>query len=166
MRAIADKLGIKAASLYNHFKDKQSLYDAIAERICNNTKPSCGLVDPKRYLIEQAELFRRELLKVQDSVKIITASPPLTPTRIELVKNDLLCFINLGVKKENCIIAARLFYNYILSFVSDETTMVSERWDDANPFITVFGEDYKPLSNDEQFMRGLETLFAGYKILE
>jgi AcrR family transcriptional regulator len=166
MRALADELGIKAASLYNHFKDKQSLYNALSEKICAEMRPSCGLADAKGYLMENALLYRKGLLKVRDAVKILAASPPLTPIRAELTKNALLCLLRSGIKDENCIVAGRLFNNYVLSFVSDETAILDEGWAKANPYIAIFGVNYKPISNDEQFFRGLNALFAGFKTLE
>jgi hypothetical protein len=50
--------------------------------------------------------------------------------------------------------------------VSDETAILDEGWAKANPYIAIFGVDYKPISNDEQFLRGLNVLFVGFKTLE
>ncbi|MDR0721440.1 MAG: hypothetical protein LBF75_01425 [Treponema sp.] len=56
--------------------------------------------------------------------------------------------------------------NYILSFVADELIMQTEHRAVPNPFTGILGTAYRPLSRDHQFMRGLEVLCAGFKILE
>jgi AcrR family transcriptional regulator len=166
MRALADTLAIKAASLYWHIKDKQDLYDQIAEKISADIKPSCGLKDAKAFLMEGAALYRKNLLKIRDSVEIFMRSVPVTPQRVELIKNITICLLHLGIKEENCLIAAHLFNNYILSSVADEVIVQTEHKDTPNPFAGILGTSYKPLSRDKQFTRGLDVLFAGFKILE
>ncbi|MDR1902689.1 MAG: TetR family transcriptional regulator [Treponema sp.] len=166
MRGLAGSLNIKAASLYWHIKDKQDLYDAIAEKMSSEIKPSCGLKDARAYLLEAAALYRKKLLEVRDSVEIFMHSAPVTPQRIELIKNIVICLLHLGIKEENCLIAGHLFNNYILSFTADEVIVQTEHKDAPNPFAGILGTGYKPLNRDKQFLRGLEVLFAGFKILE
>ncbi|MHB9291546.1 putative TetR/AcrR family transcriptional regulator, tetracycline repressor protein [Hollandina sp. SP2] len=166
MRALAEALAIKAASLYWHIKNKQDLYNQIAEKICAEIRPTCGLKDPKAYLMEVSVLYRQKLLAVRDSVALFMHSPPITPQRFELIKNLLICFLHLGIKEENCLLAGNIYNNYILSFVADEIILQTEHMAVPNPFIGILGSAYKPLDRDTQFMRGLEVLFAGFKILE
>ncbi|MDR1030491.1 MAG: TetR family transcriptional regulator [Treponema sp.] len=165
MRSLAEALDIKAASLYWHIKNKQDLYDQIAEKMCADIQPACGLKDPRAYLMEVSVLYRQKLQAVRDSVEIFMHSAPVTPQRFELIKNLLICLLHIGIKEENCLLAGNIYNNYILSFVADEIIMQTEHKETPNPFTSILGTAYKPLSSDEQFMRGLEVLFAGFKIL-
>jgi AcrR family transcriptional regulator len=166
MRSLAEALDIKAASLYWHIRDKQDLYDQIAEKLSADIQPSCGLKDARAYLMEVSVLYRQKLRSVRDSVEIFMHSAPVTPQRFELIKNLLICLLHIGIKEENCLLAGNLYNNYILSFVADEIIMQTVHKETPNPFIGILGTAYSPLSMDEQFMRGLEVLFAGFKILE
>jgi AcrR family transcriptional regulator len=166
MRLLAQTLGVKAASLYWHIKDKAALYNQIAEELCREIQPSCSIKDPKAYLTEVSGLYRQKLLEVPDSVEIFMHSMPLTPRRFELIKNILICLLHLGVKEEHCLIAGNILNNYVLSFAADEVIIQAEHHNAPNPFASILGTGYKPLNNEEQFVRGLEVLFAGFKILE
>ncbi|MDR2795919.1 MAG: TetR/AcrR family transcriptional regulator C-terminal domain-containing protein [Spirochaetaceae bacterium] len=175
MRSLAMELGIKAASLYWHIKSKGELYDIVAEKISAGMKPACSMKNAKNYLTETAKLYREKLLRVRDSVEIFMQSAPVTQERLELIKNCMICLLHMGVSEKNCMIAANMFNNYILSFVADEMrwNMLSrERGDskpeaqEANPFISVLGQELELMSGEEQFTRGLDVLFAGFKILK
>jgi AcrR family transcriptional regulator len=165
IRALADELGIKSASLYWHIHNKQELYDLIAEKICSGIKPVSGLGNAKQYLIEVSRLYRQKLLEVRDSVEIFTHSAPSTPYRLELIKNTLISLLHLGIKEKNCIVAANMFNNYILSFVADEVIW-HDASEDTRSFDSVLGTGYEKMSADEQFICGLDVLFAGFKILK
>jgi hypothetical protein len=78
----------------------------------------------------------------------------------------MISLLHLGVKEENCLFAAEMFNNYVLSFVADEVRLRTLPKDAPNPFSAILGSSYKPLTFDEQFSRGLDVLFAGFKILE
>ncbi|MDR2796061.1 MAG: TetR/AcrR family transcriptional regulator C-terminal domain-containing protein [Spirochaetaceae bacterium] len=174
MRSLAMELDIKAASLYWHIKSKGELYDIVAEKISAGMKPACSMKNAKNYLTETAKLYREKLLRVRDSVEIFMQSAPVTQERLELIKNCIICLLHIGVSERNCMIAANMFNNYILSFVADEM-----RWNtlsqgrnskpearEANPFISVLGQELELMSGEEQFTRGLDVLFAGFRILK
>jgi AcrR family transcriptional regulator len=166
MRALAGELGIKAASLYWHIKDKQQLYEQIAEHISKGIQPSCGLGDPKAYLMEGARLYRQKMREVRDSPEVFMIASPVTPCRLELIKNMLISLLHLGIKEKYCMIAGHMFNNYILCFVADEPRLQAGLQGVPNPFSPILGTGYEQLSADEQFALGLNALFAGFKIFE
>ncbi|MDR0403175.1 MAG: TetR family transcriptional regulator [Treponema sp.] len=166
MRTLAGFLDTKAASLYRHIKDKQDLYDMIAEALIADIKPSCGLRSAKKYLLEAAGLYRQKLLSLRDSVAIFTWSRATTPRRFDFMKNVMICLLHLGVKENKCMVATHMLNNYILSSVSDETFFRSFPSDTPNPYETILGSNFEWLSFDEQFNYGLEVLFTGFKALK
>ena len=167
MRPLAAALGVKAAALYWHIKDKRELYSLIAEEVCAGIKPTCGLSDAKKYLLESARIYRENLLALRDSVEIFIYSSPSTPIRFELIKSIMICLIHLGIKEENCLIAAGIFNNYVLSFAADEARFRSlPPGAFYNGFDGILGTEYAKLSFDEQFERGLEVLFTGFDVLK
>ena len=167
MRPLAAALGVKAAALYWHIKDKRELYSLIAEEVCAGIIPSCGLSDAKRYLLEAARIYRKKLLALRDSVEIFTYSSPSSPIRFELIKNIMICLLHLDIKEENCFVAAGIFNNYILSFAADEARFRSQPPGALNgSFNSILGTEYSEISFDEQFERGLDVLFTGFEVLK
>jgi AcrR family transcriptional regulator len=166
MRTLADFLDTKAASLYRHIKNKQDLYDLIAENVISGIKPSCGISNAKKYLTDVAGLFRQELLSLRDSVTIITQSRAATPARFELMKNVIICFLHLGVKENKCLVALHMFNNYILSSVANEVMFQYIPKKSPNPYEAILGTNFEWLTFDEQFNSGLDVLFTGIKALK
>jgi AcrR family transcriptional regulator len=166
MRTVAAFLDTKAASLYRHIKDKRDLYDLIAEKVIAEIKPSCGLSNAKKYLLEAAGLYRQRLLSLRDSVEIFTRSRAATPMRFEFLKNVMICLLHLGVTENKCMVATHMFNNYILSSVTDEVMFRSFPPDKPNVYEAILGTNFEWLSFDEQFNYGLDVLFAGFKALK
>lgn len=162
MRTIAKELNIKAASLYWHIKDKQSLYDLLAEHINQEISLPEAIDDPKEALTALALEFRRVLLKTRDAVEIFAQSIPSTPSRIKSIQFVLGALTQYGVSHKNCITAGNLVNNYIVSFVADELRAKHISPEQAKQFGLLFGERYEMnLDFEQQFLYGLSVLFAG-----
>jgi AcrR family transcriptional regulator len=166
MRGLAEALGIKAASLYWHIRDKEELLTLIAEHITRQIQPASGLGDAKIYLYEVHALFRQKLLETRDAVEVFMRSPPVTPCRVEIIKNVMISLLHLGIQRQNCMLAANMCNNYVLSFAADEIIFRSFPPGASVPFAGILGTGFEPLSFDEQFTRGLDVLFAGFSILK
>ena len=71
VRAIAQKVGIKESSIYNHFKSKsdilETLYDEFI-RLVPGTRPSDEEIDRMLMMMEPAEIFKNILFHVGKSV--------------------------------------------------------------------------------------------------
>lgn len=162
MRTLAKELDIKAASLYWHIKNKQDLYDLIAEHINQEISLPETIDDAKEALTALALEFRRVLLKTRDAVEIFAQSIPSTPSRIKAIKFVLAALTKDGVSDKNCITAANLVNNYILSFVADEIRAKHISPEESKQFGLFFGEQYEmSLDFEQQFLYGLRVLFAG-----
>lgn len=162
MRTLAKELNIKAASLYWHIKDKQGLYDLIAEHINQEISLPETIDDAKEALTALALEFRKVLLKTRDAVEIFAQSIPSTPSRIKAIKFVLAALTKYGVSDKNCITAGNLVNNYVLSFVADEIRAKHISPEKAKQFGLFWGEQYEMnLDFEQQFLYGLRVLFAG-----
>jgi TetR/AcrR family transcriptional regulator, tetracycline repressor protein len=162
MRALAKELNIKAASLYWHIKDKQDLYDLIAEHINQEIALPETLDDAKETLTIFALEIRRVLLKTRDAVEILASSFPSTPSRINAIKFLLATLTKYGVSDKNCLSAANIINNYVLSFVADEIRAKHISPEEAKQFGLIFGEQYEmSLNFEQQFLYGLRVISAG-----
>jgi len=162
MRSLAKELNIKAASLYWHIKDKQDLYDLIAENINQEISLPETLGDAKEALILFSLQIRRVLLKTRNAVEILAESFPSTPSRIEGIKFILAALTKYGVSNKNCISAANIINNYILSFVADEIRAKHISSEATEHFSLILGGQYEMnLNFEEQFLYGLRVILAG-----
>lgn len=161
-RELAKELGIKSASLYWHIKNMQDLYGLIAEQLCSEMEITCDRSNAKEYLYEMNTKYRAKLLKIRDSVEIMIRSVPNTPNRIKIIKDTMDCLSRLGIKDKNRITAANLLNNYVLSFVADEIRIKFSPPEKIESLNSLFGVmvvgDF-----DQQFLYGLNVLFAGFK---
>src|SRR6516164_3305006 len=106
MRALADRLGIKAASLYNHINDKDELLALMADAICAGI-PDLDRLRPWR---EQAETMarqvRRALMAHRDGARVLAATPPVSPHRIRLIEQVLHALVLAGFSPQRTTDAA------------------------------------------------------------
>lgn len=162
MRTLAKELNIKAASLYWHIKDKQDLYDLIAEHINQEISLPETIDDAKEALTILALELRRVLLKTRDAVDIFARSIPSTPSRIQAIRFVLAALTKYGVSDKNCLTAGNLVNNYVLSFVADEIRAKHISPEETKQLGLFFGEQYEMnLDFEQQFLYGLRVLFAG-----
>jgi TetR/AcrR family transcriptional regulator, tetracycline repressor protein len=162
MRVLAKELNIKAASLYYHIKDKQALYDLIAEHINEEIALPETIEDAKEALTALALEFRKVLLETRDAVEICARSIPSTPNRIKSIKFMLSKLTKYGVSDKNCLTAANILNNYIVSFVADEIRAKNIAPEVAKQFGILFGDQYEMnMDFEQQFLYGLRVLFAG-----
>ncbi|MBO9128593.1 TetR/AcrR family transcriptional regulator C-terminal domain-containing protein [Bacillus sp. 165] len=165
MRTLAKELNIKAASLYWHIKDKQDLYDLIAEHINLEIVIPETIDNAKEAITILALEVRRVLLKTRDAVDIFAQSFPSTPSRIKAIKFLIAALTKYGVSDKNCLTAANLVNNYILSFVADELRAKHFSPEETKQFGLLFGEQYEvSLDFEQQFLYGLRVLFTGLLI--
>lgn len=62
LREVAQRLGVKAPSLYNHFHSKAELLEAVAEQLLRNTEYPGGIQDWRERIVAQSLGARRSLL--------------------------------------------------------------------------------------------------------
>jgi hypothetical protein len=64
------------------------------------------------------------------------------------------------------MVAAHMFNNYVLSFVTDEVIFRSLPPAAPIAYESILGTGFEMLSFEDQFNCGLEVLFAGFKVLK
>jgi AcrR family transcriptional regulator len=121
MRSLGERLGVKAASLYWHLRDKDELAELLLEAINAEIRdPDPAL--PWRAQVEQlAWEWRRVLLAHRDTARLAMGrlvARPVTLRRIEFVVASLR---KAGFNDQDAADAAYLFSNFIPGFVAEET---------------------------------------------
>ena len=121
MRSLAERLGVKAASLYWHLRDKEELGDLLIEAINSELPdPPAGLRWRDR-LEQLAWAWRQVLLQHRDAARLAMGrfvTRPVTLRRIELV---LATLREAGFAPSDIANAAYLISNFVPGFVAEET---------------------------------------------
>lgn len=89
MRRLAQRLGVTAASLYWHVRDKDELLSLLAETITAEVP----VVDPDQPWRDELRRLAFELRRVarshRDAVRLLTATPPSGPERLRRIEAQL-----------------------------------------------------------------------------
>ncbi len=122
MRNLAKKLGVQAASLYWHVRNKQDLLGLLAEEI------SAQINEPDRSLSWQEQLeamaneYRRVLLAHRDAAQVLAISGiPSGPKRLRLTEIGLRTLLDAGFSEKDAAYAGMLFNDFVIMSVLEET---------------------------------------------
>ena len=153
MRSLADKLEIKASSLYWYFKNKDEVLLYISEYICQKCDYSKIFSSSREELVYILSQYRDILNSIQDSAKIIQLTPPITPGRQKLITD-------LGIPDKKIFVASNLINNYVISFVLDEISFKSIP-SNINSSIMEIDIPGFNLNLDDEFLKGLNIILDG-----
>lgn len=121
MRRLAERLGIRAASLYNHVPDKQVLLALLADAVCSDVRAPNARQSWRGQLETLAADYRRVLLAHRDAAWVLLATPPVGPNRLQLIERTLSTLRSAGFKDDVVADAAVAYNVFIIGFVLDET---------------------------------------------
>ncbi len=121
MRRLADSLGVKAASLYWHVKNKEELLGLLADEICAEVRePEAGL--PWREKLEKlVRENRRVLVRHRDAARVLADTVPTGPNRLRLAEIMLGTLREAGFSRRAAVRAAFLLTDYATYFVAEES---------------------------------------------
>ena len=182
MRRLAERLGIKAASLYNHVSDKGELLAMMADAICAEIPD----LDHSRPWREQAETIavqvRRVLMAHRDGARVLAATPPVGPHRLRLIEQVLHVLASAGFSPAKIADASFVMNSYVVGFVLDETLgsprdatsarrMREEgrRWFKSlpkqdYPTLVALADELVDAPPDRRFQLGLHALLDGFEL--
>jgi len=148
MRRVAERLGVQAAALYNHVRDKRELLALLADAICGEVRVPDAHLSWREQLEALAWDYRRVLLSHRDAARVLADTPPVGPQRLRVIEHVLDALRRAGFADEDVADASWVFNTYVMGFALDETQ--------AMP-----GGDSADASSDEvreQLRRGFKAL--------
>ena len=120
MRRLAEKLGVKAASLYRHVKDKDELLVLLADEISGEVPTIEPRGSWKEQLAEMAHNARRGLLAHRDAARLMADTAPFGPKRLRLIESVLRVLRSAGLSGRDAARTAYHLNNTLTEFVADE----------------------------------------------
>lgn len=183
MRKIADSLGVKAASLYYHVKDKEQLMHLLAEQISSDVSFPDESLDWQEQLREWALHFRLVLHRYRDAISIMSATMAGSPQRLAHIEFLYRLFAQSGFSDPHIPWFASMVKNFIYSFVDEENRLMaiaapvepSDKIEEtpATRMQLLSAEQYPhfvrllpyttAVNWDEEFLFGLKVLVDGFE---
>lgn len=122
MRSLANKLGVKAASLYWHVRNKQELLSLLADEICAPMREPDHTLPWRDQLEVLGNEYRQVLLAHRDAARVLAGSGvPSGPNRLRLTEIMLSTLLDAGFGQQDAVYAGFLLNEYVTMFVLGET---------------------------------------------
>jgi len=120
MRRLADRLDVKAASLYRHVHNKDELLALLGDEISAEIPFATETGSWQRQLTEMAWNVRRGLLAHRDAARVLANTPPVGPRRLKHIEQVLRALRAAGLSDRDAAHAAYHLNNFVTEFVADE----------------------------------------------
>ncbi|WP_062049136.1 TetR/AcrR family transcriptional regulator C-terminal domain-containing protein [Bacillus sp. JCM 19034] len=165
IRKIAERLGIKSASLYWHIKNKNELLELVADEICKNIQFPDKEADWDEQLMMLAKEWRDKLLSIRDSAIVIAETAPTTPYRIQLIEQIHDIFKNAGMGHKEAFSALWFFNTYTISFILEEYRFLEiANKEPANSYLETPPSINLTIPDmNQEFQFGMEVMITGLK---
>ncbi|NLX11876.1 MAG: TetR family transcriptional regulator [Chloroflexi bacterium] len=180
MRRLAEKLNIKAASLYWHVRDKEHLLSLLADEICAAMLVPDSTLPWREQIEALGHENRRALRSHRDAARVLAQTLPLGPNRLRLMEVALTVLLKAGFSPRDAAYAGFLLNDYVTMFVVEETRFSAE--DQAAKIEQIYTDWFASLSPeefptlrslaghlladnaDERFSFGMEVLLDGLEM--
>ena len=120
MRRVAERLNVKAASLYRHVHNKEELLALLGDEISAEIPLPRADGNWRDQLTEAAWNARRGLLAHRDAARVLASTPPAGPRRLRHIEAVLGILRAAGLKDRDAARAAYHLNNLVTEFAADE----------------------------------------------
>ncbi len=122
MRKVAAELGVRAASLYWHVRDKQELLDLLADALLRDLDLTSASGDWREQIANAARCYRRALLRQRDAIRVLAGRFVIGPNYAKALEWTLSTLRAAGFGKGDAAHALYLvMVAYTQGFVSQES---------------------------------------------
>ncbi|MBD0693245.1 TetR/AcrR family transcriptional regulator C-terminal domain-containing protein [Streptomyces sp. CBMA123] len=125
MRKVAAEVGVKAASLYWHVRNKQELLDLLSDAILASAEPPPRQDDWRTELYEYCATYRRLLLGNRDAAKVVAGRLAPGPCLLNLMEDQLDRLRSAGFSDADTAMASYLLGAFVQGFVLQEQSPLS-----------------------------------------
>jgi TetR/AcrR family tetracycline transcriptional repressor len=126
MRHLAERLGVKAASLYRHMRDKEELLILLADEISGEIPVVENDRPWQEQLVKLALGYRHVLLGHRDAARLLADTAPAGPSRLRHIEAALRLLLTAGFAPQDAMRAIYHFNNVVTEFVADEVRIATE----------------------------------------
>lgn len=182
MRKVATELGVKAASLYWHVRNKEELLDLLTDELMADAEAPPREGDWREQLREYCVRYRRHLLGKRDAAKVVAGRLAPGPHLLRLMEDQLGRLREAGFSDADAAMISYLLGAFVQGFVLQEQGPVSASEamgasrreaataageqlrrlpQDSFPSLVALADDLTDPSMEDRFSFGLERLLDG-----
>jgi TetR/AcrR family tetracycline transcriptional repressor len=171
LRRLADRLGIRAPTLYWHFRDKRQLLDLMAEAIM--TEALAGRREPApgqpwwEWLAERARHQRAALLARRDGVLVLAGNRP-GPQTMPLIERQLQALTEAGFQAADAMLTLLALNAYVLGDALDTQREADRETGggpalDVSPYPLMLSAARTAGPPERRFEHGLQLMINGLR---
>lgn len=178
MRRLADSLGVKAASLYNHIEHKSQLLDLIQEYLY--TQMPAAAIDTnswQQHLKDLADHTRRGLLQYPNLVPLFATRPTINAASLQQMEQTFGILSRAGFHESEIIYIVTNLHVFILGHLLAEVGKPPGASDACEPSLgAVDMSSYPNILHasssmggqcfDKEFALGINTFISGLEQLQ
>lgn len=169
-RRVAEKLGVKSASLYWHVKNRERLLDLLSDRIVADARwprPSAGWRETVRGLMRE---YLRCLLAHREAARVTAGRPPAGPNRLRGAELLLTSLLRAGLTERAAIDAGLVLTTYVVGFALEQqaseaagrqVSILDAEFRAAYPTLAQLADKVRPGSTWNRFGAGLDLILNG-----
>jgi TetR/AcrR family tetracycline transcriptional repressor len=120
MRRLAERLGVQAASLYRHVRDKEELLILLGDEISGEIPLPRSSGTWREQLTAIAWTVRRGLKAHRDAARLLAMTPPFGPRRLRHIEALLRILRRAGLSPRETARAGYHCNNFVTEFAADE----------------------------------------------
>jgi AcrR family transcriptional regulator len=120
MRRLAERLGVKAAALYRHVRNKDELLVLLGDELSGGIPLPSRSGTWRERLAEAAWNVRRGLLAHRDAARVLASTAPFGPRRLRHIDEMLAILRDAGLSDRDAARAAYHANNFVTEFAADE----------------------------------------------
>lgn len=169
-RKVAERLGIKSASLYWHIRDREQLLDLLSDRIVADAHWPPASAGWREQIDGLMQEYLRCLLAHRDAARVAAGRPPIGPNRLRGAETLLRTLMETGLSERESIDAGLVLTTYVVGFALEQqaaatSSMTESRLDDAfrkaYPTLTQLASRAAPGTIAGRFSAGLRLVLDG-----
>lgn len=123
MRRLARELGVEAASLYHHVKDKSQILDGLVDAIAAEIQPPMPSTDWRATISQRAHDTRAVLRRHPWAVSLMASRNSPGPATLQLLEAGIRCFREGGLSVLQAAHAISVVDSYVHGFVLQEVNL-------------------------------------------
>jgi len=125
MRRLAERLGVKAASLYRHVRNKEELLALLGDEITSEIPLPRTTGTWQEQLVDAGWNVRRGLLAHRDAARVLASTPPAGTERLRHIEAVLRILRSAGLSDRDAARAAYHLNNFVTEFAADEARLAA-----------------------------------------
>ncbi|WP_300393952.1 TetR/AcrR family transcriptional regulator C-terminal domain-containing protein [Henriciella sp.] len=130
-RRLADQLGIRNASLYWHFRNKDALLDAMTASLYKSAVTEPDVDNPDfdwvEWAAESARSIRRTALAKRDGATIMARPRPIEPEMHRKIERNIFVLEDAGLSRMDAESALQTLRRFAVGSALQEQTSVDDR---------------------------------------